>query len=74
LLNGIATPQKMPLQSILATWRVASIGDFNGDKRADFVFRQPTNQLTVRLMNGTVSRASAIIGTMNPTWTIVPTR
>ena len=74
LLNGIAAPQRVPLQSISATWRVGSIGDFNGDKRADLVFRQPTNQLTVRLMNGTVSGASATIGTISSTWAIVPIR
>jgi glucose/arabinose dehydrogenase len=74
LLNGISPPLSVPLQSTTATWTVAGVGDFNGDKRADLVFRQPTNQITVRLMNGTASGASATIGTINSTWTIVPIR
>jgi glucose/arabinose dehydrogenase len=74
LLKGGAAPQSVPLQSILATWSVAGVGDFNGDKRADLVFRQPTHQITVRLMNGTVSGASANIGVIDPMWTIVTVR
>ena len=74
LLNGVAVPQRVPLQSTTATWTVAGVGDFNGDKRADLVFRQPTNLITVRLMNGTVSGASANIGTVNAAWIIVPIR
>jgi glucose/arabinose dehydrogenase len=74
LVNSISPPLKVPLQSTTATWTVAGVGDFNGDKSADLVFRQPTNQITVRLMNGFVSGASANIGTVNAAWTVVPIR
>jgi hypothetical protein len=74
LLDGGAAPQSVPLQNIPATWSVAGVGDFNGDKRADLVFRQPTHRITVRLMNGTASGALANLGMIAPRWTIVPVR
>jgi hypothetical protein len=74
LLNGIAAPQNVALQSIPATWGVVGVGDFNGDKRADLVFRQPNQQITMRLMNGAISGTPVNIGAVDPTWSIVKVR
>ena len=73
-LRGVTAPWKAPLQSILPTWSIADFGDFDGDRRVDFAFRQPTHHIAVRLRNGTVPGASIIIGKADPAWAIVPAR
>jgi hypothetical protein len=57
-------------------WKVASVGDFNGDGRSDILWRQDSGQLTVWLgaANGTFTDNSANASTFVATdWAVIGT-
>jgi len=54
-------------------WKIVATGDYNGDGKADILYRNDTTgQLYLYLMNGTTSTAAASINTEpNLAWKIV---
>jgi hypothetical protein len=52
---------------------VAGTGDFNGDAKSDIVWRDTSGNTSISLMNGAALLASAGIGNIPTTFSIVDT-
>jgi FG-GAP-like repeat len=46
------------------------VGDFNGDKKADILWRNNENLIGMWLMNGTTISSQCSVGTTSPDWAI----
>jgi hypothetical protein len=46
------------------------VGDFNGDAKADLLWRHTSGAVAIWLMNGTAVAGSAVLGTVTTDWTI----
>jgi hypothetical protein len=61
LINGTAVTSVASLGSVTADWTIVGVGDFNGDGKADILWRHTSGDLYQWLLNGT-----SIIGTGSP--------
>ncbi len=69
LMNGAAPTAVAALMSD-PNWQVAAVGDFNGDDKADLVWRNSASgQTSVWQMNGQATTASAVVMT-DTHWTV----
>ncbi|MGB9645433.1 MAG: hypothetical protein WCB44_09980, partial [Stellaceae bacterium] len=75
VMNG-ATPVSEPLVGANPgqSWRIAGIGDFNGDNNSDILWQNTNGQAAIWLMDGTTPLAEPLVGA-NPgaSWHIVGT-
>ena len=61
LLNGTSVIGADSPGSVSPDWQIADVGDFNGDGKADILWRHTSGSLYIWLMNGT-----SVIGTGSP--------
>ena len=53
-------------------WRISKVADFNGDKKADFFWRNTeTNAIAVWIMDGAAIQSSAFMFNVDQSWKIV---
>ena len=77
LMSGIYTATQSALGIVDTAWQIAgtsslvqSTGDFDGDGKADMLWRKSDGTLAMWLMNGTVPKAQAGIGVVDTAWQI----
>src|SRR5207237_4228440 len=56
-----------------STWSIAAVGDFNGDGRADILWRNINGQTAAWLMNGSTIQSVVFYSNVDPSWTVVGT-
>jgi hypothetical protein len=75
-LNGATVTLTANLGAVsIVSWPPAGMqtGDFNGDGRADILWRSDTGVLATWLMNGATLSSSATLGTVPLNWTVTET-
>ena len=62
-----------PVSTVATTWSIVATGDFNGDGKADIVWRDTTGNVAVWLMNGTAVLQTGGLGLAPVNWSIAET-
>ncbi len=70
ILNGTGISSSNSLGVIDPDWKIAGVGDLNGDGEADIVWRHTDGTLAIWLMNGAGISGSAVLGVVDPNWRI----
>jgi sRNA-binding regulator protein Hfq len=70
LMNGFSVAGTVVLPAVGGTWSIVGIGDFNGDGRADLLWRDGFGTVAMWLLNGTTVIGSAIVGNVSTAYTI----
>jgi hypothetical protein len=60
-MNGTAIASSGVLGTVTTDWTIVSVGDLNGDTKADILWRHTSGALSIWFMNGT-----SVIGTGSP--------
>jgi len=69
-MNGLSVTSQTLVSSVTPDWQVLFVGDFNGDKKADILWRNNDNLIGMWLMNGTTISSQCLIGSTTPDWAI----
>jgi hypothetical protein len=71
-MNGTVLSSTGNLGSVFPPWSIAGVGDFNGDGKADILWRNSsTGQVEIWLMNGATALTHGSPGAPDSTWQIV---
>jgi hypothetical protein len=49
-------------------WQIVSVADFNGDGKADILWRHTSGTLSEWLLDGTTMTGSALVGSVPNSW------
>src|SRR5262249_59431806 len=72
LMNGFQVTQAQVLGKFGPEWQVVGVGDFNGDGKADILFRRASDgSLSLYLMNGFQVVSAQVFGAVGNEWRIV---
>lgn len=71
LMNGTALTSGAGLLEANSGWTVTHTGDYNGDGKADIVYRHNDGRIAMWLMNGTALMSGAGLAVPS-TWQVVP--
>jgi hypothetical protein len=52
------------------TWSIVGQRDFNGDGKADLVWRDTSGNTAMWFMNGTIVASSVVVGNVPTNWTV----
>jgi hypothetical protein len=69
-LNGGTIKSQSGLGEVDAAWKIAAIGDFDGDGRADIVWRHTNGTVAIWEMSGFTLRSSISLGAVPTDWQI----
>jgi hypothetical protein len=58
------------LGTVTTDWTIESVGDFNGDGKADLLWRNTSGAVSIWLMNGTSIIGSGVVSGAGPEWQI----
>ena len=72
-MNGGVVASAAGLGNVPAAWSVAGLGDFNGDRMSDILWRDTSGDIAIWFMNGAQVASSAGLGNVPSTWAIVGT-
>jgi uncharacterized protein YkwD len=69
-MNGSNLTTGSVFANVSTNWQIAGTGDFNGDRKADILWRNTDGSVAIWQMNGAVTLSSAVIGFVPTTWQI----
>jgi hypothetical protein len=69
-MNGLTLVGGGLLGNASNDWSVASLGDLNGNARADILWRHSSGALAVWLVDGTTVTGTGVIGGPSNGWTL----
>ena len=69
-MNGAAVSSIANIGGVSTSWSIVETGDFNGDGKADILWRDTGGNTTIWFMDGMQIVQSAGLGTVPLTWTI----
>ena len=52
-------------------WTIVGVGDFNGDGKADILWRHTSGTMSLWLLDGTTIIGGGSPGTLDSSWTVV---
>ena len=73
LMSGGAVMGSGTVASIATTYSIIGQHDFNGDGKADLLWRDSSGNLYMWFMNGTTMTSSATVGNVPPAWSVIGT-
>ena len=73
LMNGSSTQSSGSVASVPNTYSIVGQRDFNGDGKADLLWRDSSGNLSIWFMNGLTMTSSAAIGNVPTNWTVYGT-
>jgi hypothetical protein len=69
-MNGTSAIGVGAVATVAPEWSIAGSGDFNGDGKADLVWRHSSGMVHVWFMNGTSAIGVGAVATVAPEWSI----
>ncbi len=72
-MNGTTTKSQVAIGSVDTAWQVVGVADFDGDSKADIVWRKSDGTVAMWLMNGATPATQAVVGTVDTAWQVVST-
>jgi hypothetical protein len=69
-MNGTEVEARAMVEPAGAGWRVADVGDYDGDGRDDILWRSDENMLSIWTMDGAAARNKAFIGSIGQEWRV----
>jgi FG-GAP-like repeat len=70
LMNGLTTASSANIRAADASWSVTHIADFNGDGKADILWRKTDGTVALWLMDGLSVLANVTLLGANPDWSV----
>ena len=70
-MNGVTPKTQAVVGTVDSGWQIVSTGDYDGDGKADILWRHTGGDVAIWEMNGTAPKAQAVVGTVDTAWTIV---
>ena len=73
-MNGVSLlSQPVVVGSVTTDWTIVGTGDFNGDGKADILWRHTSGAVAIWLMNGSAILSTAGIGNPGTDWSVAVT-
>jgi hypothetical protein len=69
-MNGAAVLSAGGLGNVPTTWSIALTGDYNGDGKADLLWRDNIGNTSMWFMNGTTVASTGAVGNIPTSWTV----
>ena len=71
MVQGPPTPSPMGSSAPDATFQVVGVGDFNGDGKADILWRNASGQIFIWTMNGLSVTSETLVSSVAPEWQVL---
>ena len=73
LMKGATVSSQGGVGGVSSAWSIVGQRDFDGDGKADLLWRDTNCNMAIWFMNGTQLAASSGIGTVPPIWSVIAT-
>jgi hypothetical protein len=71
-MNGATISSAGGIGTVPTIWSIALVGDYNGNRMSDLLWRDSSGDAAMWFMNGATISSTAFIGNVPTNWTVQP--